>query len=136
MKFKILKDGTIPTKSHKLDCGLDIYLPECFEINPMETIVLGLKLCVSIPEGCAGMLVPRSSTAKKGIISQTQIIDPGYTGEIHLIITNCSNNKYTFNKNDRICSLVVYNLINPVIEVVEELENSERGNFGLGSTGK
>lgn len=137
MKIKLFnKDVKLPTKTYISDAGLDLSLPQDVDILPFETIVIGLGLGVSIPEGCAGMLVPRSSTAKKGIISQTQIIDSGYTGEIHLIITNCSNHLYHFDKGDRLVSLVAYNLINPIIEIVDELPTMDRGNNGLGSSGK
>lgn len=137
MKIKKFRDDVkLPTKSHPSDGGLDIYLPDGFEIKPFETLTLGLGIGVAIPEGCAGMLVPRSSMAKKGLIMQTQLIDAGYTGEIHLIITNCSSNYYNFQPNDRVCSLVAYNLINPYLEIVDELPTTDRGSNGLGSSGK
>ena len=82
------------------------------------------------------MLVPRSSIAEKGLIIQTAIIDPDYTGEIHLIITNCTKNEILIEKNQRVCSLIVYNVLNPYIKVVEEFEKTDRGCNGLGSTGK
>lgn len=137
MKIKRLsKDILLPKKSHLPDCGLDIFVPKDFEIKPFETITIGLGLCVAIPEGFAGMLVPRSSIAEKGLIVQTAIIDPDYTGEIHLIITNCSCTRYIINKGQRVCSLVVYSVLNCRIEDVEELPQTERGSNGLGSTGK
>ena len=137
MKIKLLKEGIkLPTKSHLPDSGLDLFVPETFNIQPLETITVGLKLAVSIPEGFAGMLVPRSSIAQKGLIIQTAIIDPDYSGEIHLIVTNCSNNVVMIEQNQRICSLVVYSVLNPYIELVDNIESSYRHNNGLGSTGK
>lgn len=121
----------LPKKSHDLDCGLDCFTIEPFSIEPLETKTIGLGFSVEIPEGYAGMLVPRSSIAKKGLICQTSIIDPGYTGEVHLIITNCSNNTYHFNENDRIVSLIVYNILNPILNPI-----NDRGSNGLGSTNK
>lgn len=136
IKFKKLENGFEVKKSHDIDSGLDIYMPESFTIKPFETLCLGLGLCVEVPVGYAGMLVPRSSIAKKGLIIQTSIIDPGYTGEIHLIITNCSNNVYKFQRQDRVCSIVIYKTLCENIKYVEELNKSERGANGLGSTGK
>ena len=136
MKIKLFnKNVKIPTKSHSTDCGLDLYLPEGFIIKPLETICLGLGIGFSVPEGAAGIFVPRSSIAKKGLVITPAITDCGYNGETHLILTNCSNNTYTFNKDDRVCTFVCFNIINPLIEIVDELPSSERGDKGLGSTG-
>ena len=137
--MKIVKLGNnikTPVKSHLPDVGLDIFIPEDFAIESFETKTISLGLKVAIPEGYAGMLVPRSSIAEKGLIIQTSIIDPDYTGEIHLIITNCSTMKYFINEGSRLCSLVVYQTLNARIEEVDELSLTERGENGLGSTGQ
>lgn len=137
MKIKLFKSTTVlPKKSHLPDSGLDIFLPEELTLEPFETKTIGLEIAVTIPEGHAGMLVPRSSIAQKGLIIQTSIIDPDYTGEIHLIITNCSTFKQKLERGARVCSLVAYSVLNPYLEVVTELQSTERGESGLGSTGK
>lgn len=137
MKIKLFRDDIrLPQKAHLPDVGLDIFVPESFVINPLETKTIGLGLGVAIPEGFAGMLVPRSSIADKGLLIQTAIIDPDYTGEIHLIITNCSNSVKYIEKGQRLCSLVVYSVLNARIEVVEKLESTDRGDNGLGSSGE
>ncbi len=137
MKLKLFRnDIKLPEKSHVPDCGLDIFQPDEFTLKPFETRTVGLGFAVAIPEGHAGMLVPRSSIAELGLIIQTAIIDPDYTGEIHLIITNCSGSTVTIKKNQRVCSLIAYSVLNPYIEVVDHLESTTRGQHGLGSTGK
>lgn len=136
MKIKMFKNVQLPKKSHLPDCGLDCFMPEGFELKPSETKTIGLGIGIQVPEGFAGMLVPRSSIAEKGLIIQTSIIDPDYTGEIHLIITNCSNNVVKIDENQRVCSLVIYNVLNVRLDVVYDFENTERGNNGLGSSGK
>ena len=136
MKIKLFKDDIkLPKKSHLPDSGLDCFVPESFTLMPLETKTIGLGFGISVPEGFAGMLVPRSSIADKGLIIQTAIIDPDYTGEIHLIITNCSNKMFFVEKDRRVCSLVIYNVLNVRLDVVEEFEKTERGDNGLGSTG-
>ena len=136
MKVKRFKKTTrMPVKSHLPDVGLDIFTPKEFWLRPLETITVGLELAVSIPEGFAGMLVPRSSIAERGMIVQTAVIDPDYTGEIHLIITNCSNNVQHIEEGQRVCSLVVYSVLNARIEEVEEMPETERNTKGLGSSG-
>lgn len=136
MKIKLFKNVQLPKKSHLPDCGLDCFMPESFELQPFETKTIGSGIGIQVPEGFAGMLVPRSSIAEKGLIIQTSIIDPDYTGEIHLIITNCSNNVVKIEERQRVCSLVVYNVLNVRLDVVNEFENTERGSHGLGSSGK
>lgn len=136
MKVKRFKKTTrMPVKSHLPDVGLDIFTPKEFWIRPLETITVGLELAVSIPEGFAGMLVPRSSITEKGLIIQTAVIDPDYTGEIHLIVTNCSNEVQHIEEGQRVCSLVVYSVLNARIEEVEEMPETERNTKGLGSSG-
>lgn len=137
MKIKLFKDTTIlPKKSHLPDSGLDIFMPQDLTLEMLETKTIGLEIAVSIPEGHAGMLVPRSSIAQKGLIIQTSIIDPDYIGEIHLIITNCSKETQELKRGDRVCSLVVYSVLNPYLEQVNELHSTSRGTKGLGSTGR
>ena len=136
MKIKLFRqDIKLPRKSHLPDSGLDIFLPEDLEVQPLRTKTIGLGLGILVPEGFAGMLVPRSSIADKGLIIQTAIIDPDYTGEIHLIITNCSSKTVRLKKEQRVCSLVIYNVLNVRLDIVEEFEQTDRGNAGLGSTG-
>ena len=136
MKVKRFKKTTrMPVKSHLPDVGLDIFTPKEFWLRPLETITVGLELAVSIPEGFAGMLVPRSSITERGMIVQTAVIDPDYTGEIHLIVTNCSNNIQHIEEGQRVCSLVVYSVLNARIEEVEEMPETERNTKGLGSSG-
>ena len=136
MKIKLFKNVQLPKKSHLPDCGLDCFMPEGFELKPSETKTIGLGIGIQVPEGFAGMLVPRSSIAEKGLIVQTSIIDPDYTGEIHLIITNCSNDYVKIEKNQRVCSLIIYNVLNVRLDVVYDFDDTERGNQGLGSTGR
>lgn len=136
MKIKKFNENVkMPMKSHLPDVGLDLFMPEDFNIKPLETKTIGLGLGVAIPEGYAGMLVPRSSIAAKGLIIQTSIIDPDYCGEIHLIVTNCSDIEQHIEHNQRLCSLVLFNALNARIEIVDEFEKTERGENGLGSSG-
>lgn len=137
MKIKIFnKDIKLPEKGRLPDSGFDIFMPEAFELGSLRTKTLPLGFGVSIPEGYAGMIVPRSSIAETGLLIQTAVIDPDYSGEIHLIITNCSQDYVRIEKNQRLCSLIVYNVLNPYLEVVDELPSSYRRTHGLGSTGK
>lgn len=126
----------IPSKSHKEDSGMDLYLSKGFTLSPLETAVIGLNIGLETPIGYTAYLVPRSSIAKKGIIVHNALIDPGYIGEIHLIITNASNHTYEFKTGDRIASLIIVPVVNIEWNRREELESSERGTGAFGSSGK
>lgn len=136
MKIVLNEGIRLPQKSHLPDVGLDLFLPQDISIKPLETITIPLGIRISVPEGFAGMLVPRSSIADKGLIIQTAVIDPDYTGEIHLIMTNCSQRTWNLEKDFRVCSLIVYSVLNCRLDVVDHLEVTNRGEHGLGSTGK
>ena len=128
---KLREEAIIPTKSHELDCGMDLYLMKGLVMAPLETVCVDTGLAFDIPEGFAGVLVPRSSIARQGIVIHPAIIDPGYKGEIHLVATNCSTNMYNFAENDRSCSLVCYQCLNVTVN-----PEDNRGANGLGSSGK
>ena len=145
MKIKLFKNVQLPKKSHLPDSGLDCFMPESFELKPLETKTIGLGIGIQVPEGFAGMLVPRSSIAEKGLLIQTSIIDPDYTGEIHLIITNCSNNnvvienpednvyEQNLRKGDIIIKVDEYSVNNPqsVQKYIEEIEFSNNQTVNL-----
>lgn len=137
MKIKLFNQSIkLPVKSHLPDVGLDFFLPQDIVVKPHSTLTIGLGFGVQIPEGFAGIFVPRSSIAARGLIIQTSIIDPDYTGEVHLIAQNGTDSTLTFKKDDRLGSLVVLSVLNARIEVVDEFEQTERGQQGLGSTGQ
>ena len=123
-------------KKYETDGGLDLPLPEKVIISGFETLAIPLGVGFEIPVGYIGYLVPRSSIAKKGLVIHPAIIDPGYTGEIHCIVTNASSEYYNFEAGDRMCSLVIIPTINIELNKVSEFKDSERGENRFGSTGK
>ena len=123
-------------KKYETDGGLDLPLPEKVSIEGFETLAIPLGVGFEIPLGYIGYLVPRSSIAKKGLVIHPAIIDPGYTGEIHCIVTNASSKGYKFEEGDRMCSLVIIPAVNIELNEVLEFKPSERGENRFGSTGK
>lgn len=138
MKIKFFnKNVKMPAKSHLPDCGLDIFMPEAFDIKPFETKTVGLGFGVQIPEGYCGIIIPRSSIAAKGLIIQDAAIDPDYQGELHGIITNCSTETQHVDVGQRLMSLICFPVMNPFLQEVEDFNSaSDRGQSGLGSSGK
>lgn len=136
LKIKTL-NGLIPTRAHNNDAGYDIYSPWSFCIKPHQNASVRLGVCVEIPKGYTGLLLGRSSMNEKGIICMTGVIDSGYTGELRAMFFNATNcHAIDIHKGERICQLVIVKLADiEKTEHVEELESSECGDKGFGSTG-
>lgn len=129
--------GREPTRSHKNDAGLDLYAREGKWINPGDMVKVPLGASVAVPDGHMGLLVPRSSlAAKRGLWGQTGIIDSGYRGELTALVRNVVAQPTLIQPGDRIYQLVLVPIMIPRIKVVTELDETERGSGGFGSTGQ
>ena len=137
MKMKVLEGGFPLKKGRPNDAGFDVFLPADFTIQPLETIVIGAKVCLQLDHGYAARAVIRSSISKTGLFVRDPLIDETYRGEIHLMCLNCSKEPLSFKRGERLCSIVVFPVNNSEIELVDELdENTERGIAWSGSSGK
>lgn len=133
IKFKLLVEGAqLPSRKHANDVGLDVYAPTEGILYPgANKIDLGFS--VDVPIGYQANIYPRSGHAAKGILAQIPPIDPGYTGHIHAILINASQEPYTYDKGERLGQLV----FTPVSIVQPTLAyESARGDAGFNSTGR
>lgn len=135
MKIKLIDYGytNMPFRAHHNDAGADVYAPETIQIAPHTTVAIGLKFGIQLPDGYMGLIFPRSSMAKAGIVSQLPPIDSGYTGEIHAIVINTTNEVYTIEKNSRVAQLVILPIVIPDFTTEE---SKQRGAGAFGSTGQ
>ena len=130
-------NGTLPTRAHPEDAGLDIYASKSVSYNPGEIILVPTSVAIDIPKGTVGMVRDRSSMGKKGLKVTAGIIDAGYTGEVNVVLLNLSGKHGCIQKGDRIAQLLILPIALPeVIEVDEFTTHSERGGKGFGSTGR
>ena len=136
MKIKLIKNAKMPSKGRDGDAAFDLYLLEDIIINPESSFCLDTGICLELPHGYAGIIVPRSSTAKKGISISNCLIDENYRGEIHILGFNSSKNTYNYNKDDRLASLLIFPIFTDKLEEVEELSETNRGSSWDGSSGK
>ena len=141
IKIKILdKTLPIPKYAHKGDAGIDLYSAIDCIIKPLERKKVPTGIKISIPEGYAGFVQPRSGLAIKNgisIVNAPGLIDSGYRGEICTILINLDTNKvFKIKKGDKICQLVIQKFEYSKIELVEGLDNTSRGEGGFGSTDK
>jgi dUTP pyrophosphatase len=137
IKFKrIHQKAQIPKKQHKDDAGYDLTaVSVSYGVN--RQVIYGTGLCVQIPEGYVGKIYPRSSIRKLSLTlsNSVGIIDAGYTGEIQVTFRQHDLSEI-YNSGDRIAQLVIEKLIPVDFIEVDELDETERGAGGHGSTGK
>lgn len=139
MKIKVLDKNCIPVKAHSIDAGFDVKARTEFVIPPKETVMIPTGVCAEIPVGMVGLLFPRSSISKTPLrmCNSVGVIDSGFTGEIKVPLYNTSDVEIRdINKYERIAQLVIVPLADVSIEIVDGLEESERGDGGFGSTGR
>jgi len=141
IKIKILdRSIPVPEYAHAGDAGLDLYSSINCELRPFERKKIPAGIKISIPQGYAGFIQPRSGLAAKNgisIVNTPGLIDSGYRGEICAILINLDpENVFKVKKGDKICQLVIQKVEEVKLEIVEDLGETSRGEGGFGSTGK
>lgn len=136
MKIKLDANAYPPTRAHSTDAGLDLYAKTegYVPANGSEVFCTGVH--VELPKGTAGLLVSKSGLNVSHGLTSTGLIDEGYTGEIIVKLYNHSSVTHRVRKGDKISQLVIIPVRYEDIELVEELEETERGDHGFGSTGR
>ena len=132
------KEANVPTKQHELDIGYDIYSDKKISLKPGIVTFASTGICIQLPKGCGGFILPRSGLASKHSITSINspgLVDPGYTGEIKIPLINHSTETYTISKGERFAQLVLINVENYEFNLVEKLDDSIRSDKGFGSTG-
>lgn len=137
MKFKKEQWAETPTKGHITDAGYDLYSPDTYIIEGhtfSHRINLGVGF--EIPEGYVGIISERSSQGKVGLHTVGNVVDHGYTGNVHVTLINHQDGPVQINKGDRICQLLLIKIGMEELEEVTEFNETERGDGAHGSTGK
>lgn len=136
MKIKLDEGAWMLTRAHKTDAGLDIKAIGTQIVPAKESAVFHTGVHIQLPPHTAGLLVSKSSLNTKYDITSTGLIDEGYTGEIVVKLYNHGGFDYRVKGGDKISQLVIVPVIYADIELVDELEDSDRGNNGFGSSGR
>ena len=130
----------LPSYAYEGDAGLDLRSSEEVTLAPFERRLISTGLAVAIPEGYAGFIQPRSGLAYKQGLSMANtpgLIDAHYRGELKICAINLdAHTPIVIHKGDRIAQLVIQQV--PVVNLVEvdELEETDRGAGGFGSSGR
>lgn len=138
MKIKIKLDNgaKMPTRAHLTDAGLDLYARETQIVRAKESAIFDTGVHIELPIGTVGMLKSKSGLNVKHGITSEGVIDVGYTGSIVAKLYNNSGYDYKVNAGDKITQLVILPILTPELQLVSDLEDTERGNGGFGNTGK
>lgn len=142
IQIKKLNDNAmIPTRGSQQAAGYDLYA--CTEndivIAPHSSIKIGTGVSLAIPEGYFGAVYARSGlSAKKGLrpANCVGVIDSDYRGELIVALHNDTEVEKTIDKNERIAQFVVMPYLSVEFQETDELDDTERGSGGFGSTGK
>lgn len=137
---KLREDATLPTRAHEGDAGLDLYACEAAHIGPGERWSVGTGVAVEIPDGHAGLVLPRSGLAKKhgiALVNAPGLIDSGYRGELRVLLLNTDPAEtFKVEPGDRIAQLVIAPIALAEPVETEGLAETVRGDGGFGSSGR
>ena len=129
-----------PARAHDGDAGFDLYAVEPASIEPGRRASVGTGIAVAIPEGYAGLVVPRSGLAARhgiSLVNAPGLIDAGYRGELRVLLWNGDpESTFSVSPGDRIAQLVLVAVESPELEEAAELDATARGEGGFGSTGR
>ncbi|MBS1843722.1 MAG: dUTP diphosphatase [Actinobacteria bacterium] len=143
MELKVTKlhiSAVIPTRGHPGDAGLDLYSIEDAHMGPGERWSIGTGIAIEVPEGHAGLVLPRSGLAREhgiGLVNSPGLIDAGYRGEIRVLLLNTDPAETVrIEAGARIAQLIITPIALTEPVEVAELSDSARGDGGFGSTGR
>jgi dUTP pyrophosphatase len=131
--------ATLPSRAHRSDAGLDLHALDGHVLGPGERARVQTGIAVEIPDGFAGLVLPRSGLAARygiALVNAPGLIDAGYRGEVGVLLLNTDRSAaFTVAAGDRIAQLVLIGVPTPEVVEVDALAVSERGGGGFGSTG-
>ena len=135
---KLSESAVLPIRGSSGAAGYDLTSTESHVILPGHRAVVGTGLAIEVPEGTYGRVAPRSGLAvKSGIQVGAGVVDSDYRGEVKVVLFNQDHtNTYIVNPGYRIAQLILEKIECPAVEEIkDELDITERGDGGFGSTG-
>jgi dUTP pyrophosphatase len=136
MKIMLDAGARMPERAHPQDAGLDLFSREEQIILPGESAVFDTGVHIELPPGTFGQLLSKSGlNVYYNVVSCGGTIDEGYTGSIKVKLYNLGQKPYMIRKGQKICQLVIIPCLKPDLEIVDSLNETERGDNGFGSSG-
>ena len=137
LSFKKLDErAVLPSRGSSYAAGLDLYSIEDLTIGPKQRYLARTGLAVAIPEGHYGRVAPRSGLAtNNGVDVLAGVIDADYRGEIGCLLYNTGDETINLTAQSKICQLIIEKIITPEAAWADEINETDRGSGGFGSTG-
>ncbi len=135
MNVKLDGGAYVPKRAYERDGGLDLRAKENFEIAPYNMVDVDTGVHVALPEGTSGFIKSKSGIMRQGI-TVDGLIDEGYRGSIHVVMFNHTGERKYFAAGEKIAQLAIVPVRYEKVVVVDELDETDRGENGFGSTGK
>jgi dUTP pyrophosphatase len=131
--------ATLPRRAYEHDAAFDLCAAEEVVIPPLERAVVGTGIALGLPPHVAALTLPRSGLAARhglSIVNAPGLIDPGYRGEVRVILLNTdSREPFAVKVGDRIAQLLLLALPDVTLVAADHLPETHRGAHGLGSSG-
>lgn len=136
IKIKLDPGAYMPSKAYEYDAGYDLKATESFTVPAGGSYTTDTGVHMAVPAGYCGLLVSKSGLNVKHDITSTGLIDSGFRGSLRVKLYNDSKWDYEFHAGDKISQIVILPAPETELEAVSELNESERGERGYGSSGK
>ena len=135
--LKLLLNACMPTCATPKSVGLDLYSPTSVLIPAHDKILIDMGIAFQIPMGYYGQIAPRSGLAiQHHIHVGAVVVDPDYTGSIHVLLMNFGSQDHVIEKNYCIAQMILEKVAYPIICEVSQMLPTECGANGFGSTGQ
>ena len=135
---KIHPDAVLPSYAHPSDAGMDVRSVEDLVIAPWKRALVHTGLVMLLPPTYEAQVRPRSGLALKSgvtVLNTPGTIDSGYRGEVGVILANFGEADFQVKKGDKIAQIVIAPVTQPEIVETTEVDETDRGSGGFGSTG-
>ena len=140
LKVKLLSsDAKAPEYAHPGDAGLDLFSTELFELLPGNSSLVKTGIAIELPPNTEAQIRPRSGLAldhQVTVLNSPGTIDSDYRGELKIMLMNFGREEFIVSKGDRVAQIVAAPVVQCRFDIVDELEESNRGAGGFESTGR
>lgn len=136
--LRLTDEAQIPKKAHESDAAFDLCSVVDARLPSGGTVVIGTGIALDLPADVHALVLSRSGLAAKAgvfVLNSPGLIDSGYRGEIKVILHNSGANDFIVSKGDRIAQIMFQPSVAFILDEVFEVAETDRGDYGLGSTG-
>lgn len=135
--MRLVDTAQMPDKATKGSAGYDLFASEETTVPARDQGLVGTGLSMTFPDGTYGRIAPRSGLAfRHGIDVGAGVIDSDYTGSVGVVLFNHSDKDFDIKVGDRIAQIILTKYVSAPVVEVKDVENTQRGSGGFGSTGK